>query len=232
MSVEIKYKGNTIASANTEITKTIKTSGKYCEADIIVENTPDGGITPTGNINITDTNVTDVTQYATAQVVDADLVASNIKKDVNILGVVGTFEGGGGGSLPSSISKIDGGSFTLASDTSQLSYVISHNLGVMPKFFIIWTDDLNDYVPSYAQRYTYMVSYREINLVLSDGTVYKGSYTSYYRQTTGGAAEASGTFYENKNPKQSDYITSSTFKTNRSDDYYKAGCTYKWLAWA
>lgn len=43
MSVEIKYKGNTIASANTNITKTIKTSGKYCEADIIVENTPDGG---------------------------------------------------------------------------------------------------------------------------------------------------------------------------------------------
>lgn len=53
-----------------------------------------GGITPTGSINITDTNPTDVTNYATAQVADADLVAENIKKDVNILGVVGSYECG------------------------------------------------------------------------------------------------------------------------------------------
>ena len=56
-----------------------------------------GGVTPTGNCNITSTAQTDVSAYATAQVVDADLVASNIKKDVDILGVVGTYEGGGGG---------------------------------------------------------------------------------------------------------------------------------------
>ena len=52
---------------------------------------------PTGNINITDTSQTNVSAYATAQVVDADLVAGNIKKDVNILGITGTYEGGGGG---------------------------------------------------------------------------------------------------------------------------------------
>ena len=43
MSVTIKYKGNTIASANTDTTKTIKTAGKYCETDIVVENVQDGG---------------------------------------------------------------------------------------------------------------------------------------------------------------------------------------------
>lgn len=53
-------------------------------------------VTPTGNINITSTAQTDVSAYATAQVVDADLVAGNIKKDVDILGVVGTYEGSGG----------------------------------------------------------------------------------------------------------------------------------------
>ena len=53
---------------------------------------------PTGNINITDTSQTNVSAYATAQVVDADLVAGNIKKDVNILGITGTYEGGGGSS--------------------------------------------------------------------------------------------------------------------------------------
>lgn len=49
-------------------------------------------ITPTGNIDITDTAETDVTAYATAQVVDTNLVAGNIKKDVTILGVTGTYE--------------------------------------------------------------------------------------------------------------------------------------------
>ena len=57
-------------------------------------------VTPTGNINITSTAQTDVSAYATAQVVDADLVAGNIKKDVNILGITGTYEGGGGGADP------------------------------------------------------------------------------------------------------------------------------------
>ena len=52
------------------------------------------GIQPSGNINLTNTTQTNVANYATAQVVDANLVAGNIKKDVNILGVLGTFEGG------------------------------------------------------------------------------------------------------------------------------------------
>lgn len=50
----------------------------------------EAGITPTGNINLTNTTQTDVTNYATAQVVDANLVAGNIKNGVSILGVVGT----------------------------------------------------------------------------------------------------------------------------------------------
>lgn len=62
---------------------------------------------PSGNINITDMQSTDVTNYATAQVVDSDLVAGNIKKDVNILGVTGTYEGSGGGAIPSSITLND-----------------------------------------------------------------------------------------------------------------------------
>ena len=53
-----------------------------------------GGTTPTGNIEITSLESTDVAQYATAQVVDEDLIAGNIKKDVNILGVTGTLESG------------------------------------------------------------------------------------------------------------------------------------------
>lgn len=86
----------------TLINKNISANGTYnASADSadgykkVVVDVP--SVTPTGNINITSTAQTDVSAYATAQVVDADLVAGNIKKDVDILGVVGTYEGGGGG---------------------------------------------------------------------------------------------------------------------------------------
>lgn len=46
----------------------------------------------TGKVEITGTAEVDVTQYASAQVVDANLIAENIKKDVTILGVTGTYE--------------------------------------------------------------------------------------------------------------------------------------------
>lgn len=50
--------------------------------------------TPTASIEITNTSPTDVTNYATAQVVDANLVSANIAKGVVVLGITGTHEGG------------------------------------------------------------------------------------------------------------------------------------------
>ena len=71
MSVNIKYKNNSIAELTDSGTKTLKTAGKYCEGDIIIENTKDG-ITPSGNKAITATTSTqtgiDVTNYATVSV--------------------------------------------------------------------------------------------------------------------------------------------------------------------
>ena len=43
MSVTVKYKGSAIAELTENGIKTLKTSGKYCEADIVVENTKDAG---------------------------------------------------------------------------------------------------------------------------------------------------------------------------------------------
>ena len=50
-----------------------------------------GGVLPSGKINITSTSETDVTNYATAQVVDANLVAGNIKQGTTILGITGSY---------------------------------------------------------------------------------------------------------------------------------------------
>lgn len=46
----------------------------------------------TGKLEITGTAEVNVTDYASAQVVDANLIAENIKKDVTILGVTGSYE--------------------------------------------------------------------------------------------------------------------------------------------
>ena len=50
----------------------------------------DGIVLPSGKVNITSTEEVDVSAYATAQVVDANLVAGNILKNIPILGVMGT----------------------------------------------------------------------------------------------------------------------------------------------
>lgn len=72
-------------------TKTITANGTdidvkdYAKVDVAVPE-------PTGNVEITSTESVNVAAYATAQVVDANLIAENIKKDVTILGVTGTYE--------------------------------------------------------------------------------------------------------------------------------------------
>lgn len=248
MSVEIKYKGNTIASASTQTTKTIKTSGKYCEADIEVINTPDGGgapvinplsvtangtynapsgvdgyapvtvsvpqgVFPTGNINITDTNVTDVTNYATAQVVSENLKPENIKKNIDILGIIGTFEGGGGG-LPSIFNKLVGGSFTLASDTVSNDYNITHNLGEAPKGVLVWTEENMS-----GQTYS-------VRTVVFMWATAAGDTGMLYQRNTNGTGRYVGYTYNGAD------ITSEKIKFDVSANYYKANCTYKWLAWA
>ena len=59
---------------------------QYAKANVAVPNPS------TGKVEITGTAEVDVTNYAAAQVVDANLIAENIKKDVTILGVTGTYE--------------------------------------------------------------------------------------------------------------------------------------------
>ena len=51
------------------------------------------GLVPTGKISITDTSEVNVSNYAAAQVDDNNLVASNIKSGVTILGVQGDYAG-------------------------------------------------------------------------------------------------------------------------------------------
>lgn len=69
----------------SEVKKAVTIDGDGVETDI-------QGVQPSGKKEITSTAEVNVASYATAQVVDEDLVAGNIKKDVDILGVVGSYE--------------------------------------------------------------------------------------------------------------------------------------------
>lgn len=116
---------------------------------------------------------------------------------------------GGGGSLPSSITKIDGGSFTLASDTLIGNYDITHTLGEAPKGFALWSENAGG---------TYSVYTVKNASRIADNVV---AY-SYFTSDTTERLLANATFTG----------TTTTFKFARANIYYKANATYKWLAWA
>ena len=78
MSVNIKYKGCPIADITETATKTLKTSGKYCEADIVVENTKDSGGAITDGIVV---KARDTNGFPTEADVYGDLYPSQFSYD-------------------------------------------------------------------------------------------------------------------------------------------------------
>jgi len=79
--------------------------GQYAPVGAAADDLP-GGATPTGKKTIDTTAEVDVASYATAQVVDENLAAENIKKDVSVLGITGEYEGSGGEFAPVEITLI------------------------------------------------------------------------------------------------------------------------------
>jgi len=127
----------------------------------------------------------------------------------------------GGGSLPSIISKIDGGSFTFAADTAIQSNKINHSLGVKPKGYIIWSESVMTDDEAYANQ-TLMFSYG-IGVPWSvNGTITTGYSYAMWRRTNGAVQESNSS-----SPTISDtQIAPSGYY------YWRGGVTYKWLAWA
>ena len=72
----------------------------------IVAKIPEGYYKPSGKKIIRTTEELNVRDYATAQVYEPNLIPENIAKDVKVLGVVGTHEGGAGGIIPSGTIEI------------------------------------------------------------------------------------------------------------------------------
>lgn len=126
-----------------------------------------------------------------------------------------------GGSLPSVISKIDGGEFTFASNTAS-TYHIAHSLGVVPKGFVIWTDDVDISTAknNIAIRGVFIVDESangSVTSCLYQMGVYNNNFNNYTRTV--------GSNY-------SGYANANYISYNVSNTSYQAGANYKWLAWA
>ena len=131
----------------------------------------------------------------------------------------------GGGSLPSVISKIDGGSFTLASDTAGDRQSVSHSLGVVPKGFVIWTED--ELSGTEATRYLANCGATVIHVVDKASNHYacSGWVTLLYN---GNASIINNALYTDA----SRVMDAQRIIWGNPLLFYKAGCQYKWFAWA
>lgn len=142
----------------------------------------------------------------------SDSVTTNGIYDTTLINSLAVnVSGGGGASLPSIISKIDGGSFTPASDTATRSYPISHNLGTAPKGVAIWATNMTKEV----------YGVRTVNMLQMTSTEY-----DLLQVNTNGTDRVLG------GPLTSGDLGSSSFIFTLSSNSYKAGVTYQWLAWA
>ena len=135
--------------------------------------------------------------------------------------------GGGGSSLPSTISVIDGGSFTFASDTQASRYTITHNLGTKPKQIVLWTEDstLLESSEATSERYIIWSSYMLLSWVHSATTTYTGFPFYVYRNTTGTSSNTGAPSTATSSVTNSDFLLPSTM-------FYKSGIEYKWVAFA
>ena len=81
MSVSVKYKGAEIASMAETGTKTLLTSGKYCDADIVVENTKDSGGEPSATVAPSDITFIDYDGTVVASWTLAELASKTALPD-------------------------------------------------------------------------------------------------------------------------------------------------------
>lgn len=125
-----------------------------------------------------------------------------------------------GGSLPSVISKIDGGSFTFASDTAS-TYGISHSLGTTPKGFVIWTEEID---LANAGNNTIIRGVFVVDKTVNNETSYLYQM-GVYNHNFNNYSRATGASY-------SGYANSNTISYNVGNIHYASGINYKWLAWA
>lgn len=145
---------------------------------------------------------------ASKTLTDANLVAGNIKKDVSIFGVTGTYAGGS--------SSVDRGTFTPSSNTLSASLTVTRTVvGVM----II--AETNPYQAGSGVRCLSGCLYD------SSGSVAKINLGSNNAGTSGSVSYGTS----NLTVSQSGTTLTVSSKNAANSGYFISGITYRWIAW-
>ena len=135
----------------------------------------------------------------------------------------------GGGSLPSCITALAGGSFTPSANTQCNAKQIQHDLTTTPKGFFIWSDD--SFKESSTETTLYLLAgYFSQQTTRNPSGDVAGYYVSqYYRQSDFRISVNSGV---RTSAQISSFTNDNYICLYSPNEYYQAGKTYKWLAWA
>lgn len=166
---------------------------------------------------------------ATKTLTDANLIAGNIKKDISVFGVTGTYEGGGG-------STTEEGTWTPAEDVAQPTINFANSHTGRPFCVVLW--DASEETPTSNSCQSWSISswydlFGEYMISTGTGSLYYArvqfAYWSTSTSSTGtNITELTGNF----NNSFEYYFTSNGFKPygGSTSRYWRSGTTYKWIA--
>jgi hypothetical protein len=179
---------------------------------------------------------------------DSKLTAGNIKKGVSIFGKTGTLSGifGDPSAFYTGFSAVKSGSITLSAYSSQ-NVVITHNLGVMPKFILVYPSAKTNVNQGGSYRFAWAMVYQlctvgDISYTVAADDIFfsahgEGSSNLYVNRFYNGDKTSSSNTYArtltstNASPSRDNWLraTTSTFTILASSTYTVGMGTYKWL---
>lgn len=170
-------------------------------------------INPQGNINITDTQVTDVRGKATAQVVDENLIAENIAKGVSVLGIAGTHEGGGGEfpQLHAPTISISEDTLTITNPSNNGDFVTGYKILNNGAEVTTVTDTTVDLTAVFTEANDYTVTVKAIGTNFADSVDSNAvDYTNIYYSVTYNLTNCTSNNTATQARKNGNYIATIT----------------------
>lgn len=135
-----------------------------------------------------------------------------------------------GASLPSIISALAGGSFTLSESARCNTQQIQHGMAAVPKGFFIWSDDaFTETGTGDTTLYFESGYFSNIDTRNASGAVAGYFACQYYRQSDMRVSLNNGI---RTSAQISGYVNATNICMNNSTESFQGGKTYKWLAWA